>query len=113
MAEPWFDPIRFAWMPGTFLGVSAGAFGSLVGFLAPRGKAKGLVLAIYWTLLGASAAMLVAGAVAFFAGQPYGVWYGLGLPGVVGVSVLGATGGVITRGYRAAEERRMTAEDLE
>ena len=42
MSEPWFDPNRYAWIPGTALGVLGGILGSMAGVLAPRGRAKGL-----------------------------------------------------------------------
>ena len=111
MNDPWFDPM-YAWLPGTLLGVIGGTLGGLAGWLAPKGKAKALVLGGLWVLLAASAVMLILGVVGFFAGQPYGVWYGLGLAGLIGVLVLGVNAPQILRWYRAAEERRMSARDL-
>jgi hypothetical protein len=112
MVEPWFDPNAYAWIPGTALGVLAGTWGSVVGILAPRGKAKTLVLGVGWSLLAASAAMLVAGLFALSQKQPYGVWYGLLLPGFVGPIALGVNLPVVYRRYREAEKRRMEAEDI-
>ena len=34
----WFDPVRYAWIPGTALGLWGGLEGTLAGLLAPRGK---------------------------------------------------------------------------
>ena len=45
-------------------------------------------------------------------GQPYGVWYGLGLPGALGLIVLGGLMPGVRRQYRQAEQRRLTATDL-
>jgi hypothetical protein len=56
--------------------------------------------------------MLAAAVAAYLGGQPYGVWYGLGLPGVVGTLVLGGVMPVVQKRYREAEERRLSATDL-
>src|SRR5437870_8507945 len=111
MNEPWFDPM-WAWLPGTLLGCIGGTLGGLAGWLAPQGKSKGLILGSFWALLIASAAMLILGVIAFATGQPYGVWYGLGLAGLIGVLVLGINLPVLMRRYRQAEERRIHAQDL-
>jgi hypothetical protein len=112
MVEAWFDANHWAWLPGTLLGVLGGCWGAAVGVLGPRGKGRAGVLAAGWLLLAASAVLLTAGVVALVTGQPYGVWYGLGLAGVIGVIVLGVNLPVAVMAYRAAEERRMTARDL-
>ena len=111
MIEPWFSDL-YAWIAGTALGCLAGLWGSLTGALGAQGKAKGLVVGLYWLLLGASAVMLVGGIVGYFLGQPYGVWYALGLGGVIGTVLLSCLGPVMFRAYRLAEERRMHAQDL-
>jgi hypothetical protein len=112
MNEPWFDPRFFAWIPGTALGVLGGLWGALAGTQAPRGRARGLVLGYGVCLLAASVLMLALGAVAWAGGQPYGVWYGFGLAGVIGTIVIGANLPNVRRAYRAAEERGMEAHDL-
>lgn len=112
MNEPWFDPNRYAWLPGTLLGVLGGSWGALVGTLAPRGKAKGLVLGSLALLLTASLACLIAGIVALASRQPYGVWYGLLLAGVIGVFVLGPLSPLAFAAYRQAETRKLEARDL-
>jgi hypothetical protein len=112
MAEPWFDPNLYAWIPGTAIGVAGGILGSLVGVLAPRGKAKGLLKAAWGVVLLASVLVLAAGVIALAAGQPYGVWYGLGLAGLIGTFVFGPLYLMIDRWYAAAEERRIRARDL-
>jgi hypothetical protein len=45
-------------------------------------------------------------------GQPYGVWYGLLLPGVIGLIVLGSLSPVAVTAYRQAELRKIQARDL-
>ena len=112
MSQPWFDPNMYAWIPGTCLGVLGGLTGSLIGTLAPRGKAKGLVLGLLGMELVLSAILLGAGIVARATGQPYGVWYGLGLAGLVGTIVIGSLFPTAARTYHAAEQRRLAAQDL-
>ena len=110
--EPWFDANLYAWIPGTLLGVLGGLWGSLLGVLAPRGKAKAFVLGSLGLLLCASVICLVLGIMALVSRQPYGVWYGLLLPGVMGLVVLGSLGPLAIMAYRQAEARKMQARDL-
>jgi hypothetical protein len=112
MSEPWFDPNLYAWIPGTALGVLGGFWGSMVGVLAPRGKGKAIVLGSLAILLGASVVMLGLGILAILENQPYGVWYGFLLAGVIGVIVLGSLAPVTLVRYREAEMRKMEARDL-
>jgi hypothetical protein len=112
MSQPWFDANLWAWIPGTVYGCLGGLWGALGGTLAPQGKARALVLGLGWLLLLTAAGLLAAAVVALVDGQPYGVWYGLGLPGVLGVAVLGPLFPLARLRYRQAEERRMQAEDL-
>jgi hypothetical protein len=107
MVEPWFDEIHWAWLPGTLLGVFGGLWGSLVGVLAPQGKARPQVVGFGWFLLGLSLILLAAGMTALVSGQPYGVWYGLGLPGLLGLVVIAPLLPVANKRYREAEERRI------
>jgi hypothetical protein len=102
----------YAWLPGTVLGCTVGLYGGLVGILAWQGKAKALVIGGFWLFLGISVVMLVTGVIAFFSGQPYGVWYGLGLGGLIGTIVLGANGFTIFNAYRRADARKLEAANL-
>jgi len=112
VTEPWFDPNRYAWVFGTALGITGGILGSLAGSLAPRGKAKPLVVGLFVATLMACAVLLTAGVVALLQGQPYGVWYGLGFPGLLGLAVIGGLLPLVQRRYREAEQRRLSATDL-
>jgi len=112
MMEPWFDPNRYAWIPGTVYGVVAGLMGGLVGWLLPRGRARNFLLRAWFTIWGVALALLILGFVALAKGQPWGVWYGLLLPGALGTLVLGANSPVILKRYREVEERRLAAKDL-
>lgn len=112
MTEPWFDPNHFAWIPGTVLGVAGGVLGSLVGVLAPQGKCKGLVMGMICVVMGLGLALLIAGIVALVQKQPYGVWYGLLLPGLMVPILLGTMIPLVRRRYREAELRKASARDL-
>jgi multidrug transporter EmrE-like cation transporter len=111
MSQPWFDP-QFAWIPGTALGVLGGFFGSVVGILARRGTAKSWVMGAHVALLGCCVGMLGIAALAFFLGQPYAVWYGLGLAGAIGTAVLGGLLPGVRKVYREAELRKLQSKDL-
>lgn len=112
MVEPWFDPNHYAWIPGTVYGVSAGLMGGLVGLFVPKGRGRGFILKAWFTLWAVAVALLIGGLVAIVDGQPWGVWYALLLPGVIGTLVVGANSLVILRSYRAVEQRRLAAKDL-
>jgi len=112
MAEPWFDPNHYAWIPGTAYGVLAGLMGGLVGWLVPRGRGRNLVLRGWFTLWALAVALLICGLVARVNGQPWGVWYGLLLPGAIGTLVVGANSLIILKRYREIEERRVAAKDF-
>jgi len=112
MSESWFDPNAYAWIGGTFIGVAGGLIGSLVGVMAPKGKCKKLVLSLHFAVIAISLGFLVFGIVAIMQKQPYGVWYGLMLPGVIGTIVLGSLTPMIFSRYRQAEIRKSLAADL-
>jgi len=67
----------------------------------------------YWLFLIAGAAFVILGIVAATGGQPYGVWYGLLLPGVLIFLVVGPLGIVIRRSQRLAEQRKMQAQEFQ
>ena len=112
MNDPWFDPVRYGWMLGAILGVGGGLWGTAVGVFASRGKGRAVLIPGTWLLLAYSLALLVAGIVGGITGQPYGVWYGLGLAGTIGIFVLGFNIPTVYRAYRAAEQRKMEAQDF-
>jgi hypothetical protein len=111
--EPWFDPNAYAWIPGTLLGVLGGGIGGpLAGYCAPRGKLKRLVLGFYFGVIAVCVVLLVTGIIALVIGQPYGVWYGIGFPGILGVVLFGGLTPVVLKRYREAELRKSIADDL-
>ena len=112
MAQPWFNADLYAWVPGTVYGVVTGAIGGLVGWLAWHGRARGLVLRAWKALWLAALVLLAVGIVALMQGQPWGIWYGFLLPGVIGTSLVGANFFTILNRYRDLEQRRLAARDL-
>jgi uncharacterized membrane protein len=112
MNEPWFDPAYWAWLPGTAFGLLAGCWGGLAGWLAPQGRGRKLVLGAGWALFGAALLLLFGSLRGYLAAQPYGVWYGLGLPGLLGVILLPSLLPLVYRRYHESELRRMQAENL-
>ena len=112
MNEPWFDPM-WAWVPGTILGVFGGLWGTLLGVLGSKGTGKTAIWVSYWLLLAIGAVLLALGIAAVASGQPYGIWYGLLLPGVLLLLVVGPLGLVFRKSQRMAEQRKMQAQEFE
>jgi hypothetical protein len=85
-------------------------WGALAGTLAPRGKGRAVVLGLGWLFVVVGVSQLVFGLYALAAGQPYGIWYGPCLVGVIIPLVVGGLLPVVRRRYAEAEGRRMQAE---
>jgi multidrug transporter EmrE-like cation transporter len=113
MNAPWFDANMYAWIPGTLLGVLGGLWGSLCGMLIPRGKGRALVIGSAALFLVVSVALLALAIYALTQGQPYGVWYGLGLPGLIGSILFGMFLPMSQRMYTMVEQRKLHARDAE
>jgi multidrug transporter EmrE-like cation transporter len=113
MSEPWFNPNVYSFIPGVAIGLVGATLGVLTGVLAPRGKARGIVVGLYLVAIVASIALLGVAVVALATGQPYGIWYGFGLPGLIGSIVFTLLYGVVQQRYREADVRRMGAADLQ
>ncbi len=111
MNEAWFHP---GWLG--LLGGIVGTLGALVGTLAgifiPKGKAKKLVLGVNTFAFAVGLISLVVGIIAYFLGQPYGIWYGFGLCGLICISLFGSFFFVFRHEYRKAELRKSMSEDL-
>ena len=112
MTTEWFDPNRYAWVPGTAYAVLAVLMAGLAGYFAPKGRARQFIVRAWLALWGVAVALLAAGLVAQVEGQPWAIWYGLELPGVVGTLVVGLNTMVILKTYRQVEQRRLAAKDL-
>lgn len=113
--EPWFDgPTAglVGGIGGSLIGVWGGVFGSLCGWLVPKGRGKGFLLGsqIVQAVLGV--ALLLTGVTALAMGQPYHVWYGFLLSGVL-MTLLGAMFFfTLRKRYRDTELRKMRADEL-
>lgn len=112
---PWWSEHAAAWIGGGAgggLGMIAGLYGAMCGMLAPRGLCRTLVLSIHVTVLALGVVSLIVGASALLAGQPYHVWYPLGLIGMVMAFVMGGLLPVVLIRYRQAEARKLAAAEI-
>ena len=113
MNEPWISNME---MVGGILGSIGGILGGVVGTLAsvfiPKGKAKKLVLGVDIFAFILSGILLAVGIIAYLSGQPYNIWYGFGLCGLIGTPLYGMLFFVFRMEYRKAELRKSMSEDL-
>jgi hypothetical protein len=103
---------NWQWMPGTFFGVTCGFYGSLVGLLASKGKAKKFVFGFGILLMSLSFLMLIAGIVLLLLQQPFFNWYAFMLPGFIGVILSISLKSVVVKRYEEFEERKVNANDI-
>jgi hypothetical protein len=96
---------------GGALGMIIGFGGALIGFLAMKGKARGLALALIKTIIFVGVAALMTGIIAVIVKQPYGVYYPLLLVGVLGIAIPLGLLPLIHKRYADAELRKMQAMD--
>jgi len=112
MNNAWFDPILYGWIPGTFIGIMGGLEGLFLGVLASKGKAKKFIFSFHFSVICISAILLIAGIIALISKQPYGVWYGLSLGGLIGLIVFGSLTPLIFRRFKDAEMRKTLSQDI-
>lgn len=87
MESTWYDPDTLAWLPGVVMGITAAVLGVLTSKHAPSASHPTLILG-GWLLFKTAAVLLtIVGIVAAWTEQPYGIWYGLMLPGLIGIAV--------------------------
>ncbi len=111
--EPWFSNMGMVGgLVGGGVGVLGGLYGTLIGILAPRGKAKSFMFAFHWLMLAIGIAMIYLSVYALMTGQPYGVWYGLGLPGLIVTALMITFTPMLKKVYRAAEQRQLEAQEF-
>lgn len=114
-AEPWVDPNAMIWVGsigGSVVGLWGAALGCAGGYLVPRGKGKPFVFGMLFLGAAVGAAALAFGLAALVGGQPYAVWYGPLLIGVLLVGLSVPFVFVMRARYREVELRRMRAQEL-
>src|SRR5262245_14035810 len=116
MSEPWFNPIWFGALFGAIAGgvggTLCGLLGAAAGVCAPRGIGRPWIMGGLVLMVLVGLASLAFGLYALAVGQPWAIWYGPVLTGVVLSVVMGGLIPVIRRRYAEAEARRMEATDL-
>jgi MFS family permease len=109
MADPWFEPVKFGVYYGAIgggvLGSLGGLLGTVAGWMAPRGKARGLVMAgfSFFALLGFG--HLGLGVYALLIGQPWAIWYPLVLIGGILAFLFSMLKPIVRRHYDNFEMR--------
>ncbi|MCC6677650.1 MAG: hypothetical protein IT436_10945 [Phycisphaerales bacterium] len=97
---------------GVFGVLGGGVTGPLIGWLAPQGRAKGLVLGLQLFWIAVGLAMLLTGVTAGLIGQPGYVIKPFVLVGLIATVVMGGLLPVTLARYRQADRRRLEAEEL-
>lgn len=100
-----------AWTGGA-VGLIGAAYGSSVGLLAARGRARSVVLGVHLVTIAIGVALIATAVVALVMGQPFHVWYPVGLPGAILTLVMGLLYPVVRMRYAQAELRKMEAAEL-
>jgi len=108
----WTVSARWAWLPGTLLGVAGGTWGCAVGILAPRGRGRGILTACGMLLLAAEAGMLAGGLALLLMGRRWFVWEPWVFIGALGCIVFPGCLRAVRLRYEAAEMRRISAADV-
>ena len=84
MNEPWISNVGLVGgILGSMLGILGAVVGTLAGVLAPKGKAKRLVMGVEIFAIVLSLTLLIIGIVAYLSRQPRDVWYVFGYPGLL------------------------------
>ena len=111
--EPWIaNPGLIGGVLGGGVGIFGGLYGTVVGICAPRGVARGLVFGLHWTMAVLGAVLALTGLVAVVRGQPYHVWFGFLMPGLLLCVFAVVFLPVIRLRYRQAEARKLEAEEF-
>jgi hypothetical protein len=104
-------PDRVGGLIGGIGGGLIGTLGSLLAWLASKGRARRFVLTSVWAMIVLGGLSTAAGLVALTTSQPYGVWFVLLLVGVLLLGILPVRLKDYQRRYHDLEIRRMAALD--
>lgn len=107
-----FELARTLNIAGGILGAVIGCFGGLIGYLAPRGKARRFVLGGMLVFAGLGVGALITGAILAMRGVPFVVYWPVLLMGIIIPAVIVPMYAVVRQRYREAESRRMSAAAL-
>lgn len=108
----WWSERTGGWIGGITGGI-AGLLGGLIGLLVTLGKGRRFVFALMWFCIVAGVALAVFGLAALCMRQPFAVWYGPLLAGVIMTAVVSSNIRTVRKRYEAIELRRMTALDAQ
>lgn len=111
----WFEAMtaaKYAWIPGTALGVLCGTLSPLMAMFVAKGKHQTLVLNTLRCVLALGILCLLTGGTAYLIGQPYHVWYPILLTGVAPTFALSFIYPAIRKMYTSAEMRKMYINDM-
>ncbi|KAA0214039.1 MAG: hypothetical protein DYG94_02775 [Leptolyngbya sp. PLA3] len=113
---PWFDE-QTAGMVGGLLGAGVGTvFGALGGGvggpLAAMGKAKAVVLGLFYFGVAVGVGLTITGLATLAMGQPWWVWVSFVGPGVLTAGLMGGLLPVVRMRYRQAEQRKLDAQSF-
>lgn len=110
VSASWWSASAASWIGGIG-GPVIGCLGGLLGALAGRGKARGLVLALWQMLIIAGVVSLIAAVIGFIVKQPDFVTTPLLIFGVVLTTVMGVILPTAKKRYHELEIRRMASID--
>ena len=112
--EAWWSASSAGWIGAIAggLGAVVGIYGALAGLLAPRGKARAMVLGLHASFLIVGGLTFAVGLAALLLSQPYHVWFPLLLGGAISSAVLAGLLPVVRMRYAEAERRRLAASEL-
>lgn len=110
-AEGQWISSRNAGLFGGIAGGVLGLWGALIGVLSSRGKARSFVLGSANVMLIIGVVSLIAAVAAFAAGQPYAIYYPLGLIGIIVAFVTGKLRSTLAARYEELELKRMQSMD--